>query len=102
MATSSYKRIESVNKAAEILKFLGNQKTAVTGPDVAQAVGLPTATVMCHLVTLADAGFVRQVGDGWEIGMAMGLIWARVKSNLETQRDRINRDIDSITIPGGN
>lgn len=101
MATSSYRRIEADNKVCEILKFLGNQKTAVTGPDVAQAVGLPTGTVMCHLVTLADHGFVQQVGDGWLIGMGLALIWARVKSNMETNIERQKRDLESISI-GGN
>jgi DNA-binding IclR family transcriptional regulator len=90
-----------VNKAAEILKYLGNQKTAVTGQDVAQAVGLPAGTAMCHLVTLADAGFIQQVGDGWQVGMGLALIWARVKSNLETSIERQKRDLESISI-GGN
>lgn len=102
MAGDSYRRIEAVSKTGDILKHLAAQKTPATGPDVARAVGLPTGTAMCHLVTLADIGFVRQVGDGWELGMGLALLWARVKSNLEGQRDRINRDLESISITGGN
>jgi len=98
MAGSSYKRIEAVVKTGHILKYLGNQKTPVNGLDIARAVGLPVGTTMCHLVSLAEHGFVRQLSDGWELGLGLALIWARVKSNLEGQRDRVNRDIETISI----
>lgn len=96
MATS-YRRIESVMKSGEILKYLASQKGPVTGPEVARVVGLPTGTVMCHLVSLADLGFVLQVGEGWQLGMGLALIWARVKSNLESGIDRQTQDLKSIT-----
>lgn len=92
MATS-YRRIEAVAKAAEILEFLGNQKEPITGPEISSAVGLPTATVMCHLITLQDKNFVRQVGGGFELGMGAALLWGRKKSLLEGARERIKRDI---------
>lgn len=96
MATSSYRRIEAVAKATEILEFLGNQKEPVTGPEVAQAVSLPTATVMCHLITLQDRNFVSQVGGGFELGMGAATIWARMKSLKEGKRDRINRELQTL------
>ena len=96
MATTSYRRIEAVNKAGEILKYLAAQKQPVTGPELAESVKMQVGTVMCHLATLGDLGFVRQVGDGWELGMGLALIWARVKSNLEGQRDRIDSDLRSL------
>lgn len=99
---SSYRRIDAVVKTCEILKYLASQKTAATGPDISRAVNLPVATVMCHLVTLADQGLVQQVGDGWLLGMGLALMWARVKSNLESTIERNRRDLDSITITGGN
>lgn len=102
MAGDSYRRIEAVTKTGYIMKYLGNQRTPVPAQDIARAVGLPLGTAMCHLVSLAEHGFVRQVSDGWELGLGLALLWARVKSNLEGQRDRINKDIESLTIPGGN
>lgn len=96
MAPSSYRRIDAVTKALEILEFLATQKEPVTGPDVARAVGLQTGTVMCHLITLQDKNFVRQVGGGFQLGMGAATIWARFKSNLEGQRDRISRDIQTL------
>lgn len=96
MAPSSYKRIDAVTKALEILEFLASQKEPANGPDIARAVQLPTATVMCHLITMQDKNFVRQVGGGFELGMGAATIWARKKSLLEGQRDRINRDIQTL------
>lgn len=99
MATT-YRRIEAVAKAGEILKQMATQKQPATGADIARAVNMQIGTVMCHLATLGDLGFVRQVGDGWELGMGLALVWARVKANLEDQRDRIDRDLESISIEG--
>ncbi len=96
MAASSYRRIEAVIKALEVLEFLATQKEPATGPDIAKAVQLPTATVMCHLITLQDKNYVRQVGGGFELGMGAATIWARKKALLEGQRDRIERDIQTL------
>lgn len=99
--SSSYKRIEAVRKAGEILKHLANQKEPVAGTDVARALNVPEGTVMCHMATLEDLGFVQAIGDKYRLGLGLGLIWARVKSNLEGERDRINRDIEAIQIEEG-
>jgi len=101
MATT-YKRIEAVKKTTEIIDFLASVKEVATGAQIAQAVGLPAGTVMCHLSTLEEAGYVTGIGGGYKLGMKLALHWARVKSNLEGQRDRINRDLELISIPGGN
>jgi DNA-binding IclR family transcriptional regulator len=96
MAGSSYRRIGPVTKAVQILKHLANQKQPVTGAEIAKAIGEAPGTVVCYLATLADDGMLEQVGDGWQVGMGIALIWARVKSNLEAQRDRCTRDIDRL------
>jgi DNA-binding IclR family transcriptional regulator len=100
--TQSYRKIEAVTKTLEILEYLASQKEPVSGPDVARAVGLPVGTVMCHLATLEEKNFVQRISDRFKLGMMMAILWARVKSNLETQRDRIDRDLESISIQGGN
>ncbi|MEA5113056.1 MAG: helix-turn-helix domain-containing protein [Geobacteraceae bacterium] len=101
MATT-YRRIESDKKAFEILDFLGQQKGPVPGSEIARATNMPVATAMSHLATMGDINVVRQIGDGWELGMRMPLLWARYKSNLEARRERINQELETLTIPGGN
>jgi DNA-binding IclR family transcriptional regulator len=93
MTEKTYKRIEAVRKAGEILKHLGQMKEPATGQGISAAVGLPTGTVMCHLATLEDLGFVQQIGDRWRIGTGLALIWARVKSNLEGEKMLIEANL---------
>jgi DNA-binding IclR family transcriptional regulator len=92
----SYKRIESVRKAGEILKFLANEKEATGSPKVAAAVGLPIGTAMCHLITLEELGFVVSVGENWRLGMGLALIWARVKSGLETEKEGVEKNLAAL------
>lgn len=96
MATKSYNRIAAVTKACDILGVLAEAKEPLTGNEVAVRVQLPVGTVMCQLVTLEDAGLVQEVGGGWKLGMKMAVYWARIRSSMEAERDRLNNNIKSI------
>jgi DNA-binding IclR family transcriptional regulator len=96
MPKTTYRRIEAVSKAIGILEFLGTQKEPVPGAEIAKAVNLPVGTVMSQIITLQDHNFVRSSGGGFELGMGAALIWARKKSLLEGERDRINHDIQRL------
>lgn len=98
MAGDSYARIGAVEKTGAILKYLAAQKTPVPGNEVAAAVGLPGPTAMCHLMTLLDIGYVRKVGDGWELGMGLALFWAKKRASLESDRERLDK---AIALLGG-
>ncbi|MBW2606385.1 MAG: helix-turn-helix domain-containing protein [Deltaproteobacteria bacterium] len=89
----SYRRIRSLQKAIEILQYLAEQSNPVSAYNIADFVGLPYGTLMTHLVTFEDAGFVRKVGEKWELGFSVALIRAKIKKNLEVERDEINRKI---------
>lgn len=101
MSSTSYRRIDAVDLACQVIEFLAGQKEPVAGQAVAAALGKPHATVMCHLVTLEDRRFVRRIGDGYELGFALALFWARKKSQLEATRERIDRELQSIALEGG-
>ena len=92
----SYKRIEALRAAVKILRFLAECKDAVSGQEVARAVDVPHGTVMCHLSTLEDDGLVRSVGGAWELGMGIGLFWARYKSQAEGKIDRLNSELKEL------
>lgn len=89
----SYRKIDAVTKTLEILEFLATQREPISGPDIARAVDLPVGTVMCHLATLEEKNFIRRAAGSYELGMGAATIWARKKSLLESQRDRIDRNI---------
>jgi DNA-binding IclR family transcriptional regulator len=80
---STYRRIAAVELTTRILKMLNDQKQPVGGQEVARALDEKHGTVMCHLATLEDAGFVRRIGEHYELGMELALFWARKKSQLE-------------------
>ncbi len=96
MKEKTYRRIEAVRKAGEILKHLGKTKEPITGSEIAAAVGLASGTAMCHLATLEDLGFVQRVRDHWRIGTGLALIWARVKANLEGEKMLIESQIKEM------
>lgn len=96
MAEKSYHRIESVRKACEILAVLADAKQPIPGNEVAALVQMSPGTVMSHLATLQDAGIVQEVGGGWKLGMKLALYWARVKANKETERQRIEQDLEAL------
>jgi DNA-binding IclR family transcriptional regulator len=96
MKEKTYKRIEAVRKAGEIIKHLGQTKEPATGAEIAAAVGLAQGTAMCHLSTLEDIGFVQRIGEHWRIGIGLALIWARVKANLEGEKMLIESQIKEL------
>lgn len=98
MKETTYRRIAAVETAAGVLKFLSRQREPVSGSAVAQGCGIPTPTAMCHLVTLEDQGFVRRIGEGWELGMALMLFWAAKKSQLSTRIEQLQADLSAIDV----
>ena len=96
MAEKSYHRIAAVKKTCAILAILAEAKEPITGSELAIRVSESTGTVMSHLATLEDAGFVQGVGGGWKLGMKLALFWARVKSGKEMERGRIDKDIEAL------
>lgn len=93
---SSYNRISAVEKACAIVAILADAKEPLTGNEVAIRVQLPMGTVMCQLATLQDAGFVQEIGGGWKLGMKLALFWAKVKAGKESERNRIERDLEAL------
>lgn len=93
---TSYKRIEAVKVAIRILRFLAEQKEAVSGQEVARAVEVPHGTVMCHLSTLEDEHLVRSVGGAWELDMGMAMFWARKKAQLAGRIARDTRELEQL------
>lgn len=93
---TTYRRIESVKTAISVLQHLSGQREPVSGPEIAAAMELPLGTVMCHLVTLEDAGLARCVGGAWSLGMGMGLLWARYKSQVEGKIARLNDELKQL------
>ena len=95
---ASYNRIGAVRTTIAVLRHLSEQREPLSGQDVAQAVGVPHATAMCHLATLEDEGLVRSVGGCYELGTGMALLYARYKSLLEGKIEKLNKELNALEV----
>lgn len=89
--TKSYKRIGAIKTTFDILEHLSAQTRAVTAKEVADALRLPYGTVMSHIATLTDGGYVVQAGEGLKIGPRMALFALRLKAELERKHANIEQ-----------
>ena len=92
---NSYKRIGAVKVAAKILESMSG-KPPLTADELAKATATPKPTVLCHLETMQDLKWVREVNGAWEFGMGMALFYARTKAALESRRDVLNHMISTL------
>lgn len=94
--TKSYKRISSASTTMQILMFLADQKTPVSGATVAAAMGMQYGTAMCYLATLADDQFITQSGDKFELGSKLAIVWARYRARIESQINRLSQELNEL------
>jgi len=95
--TDSYRRIGAVRTAMDVLEQLAQCNDLVTGKQLAEQMGLPYGTVMSHLATLCDGGYVIQVGEGYRIGARMSLFWVRTKAELEAKRSILDQALSILS-----
>jgi len=94
---NSYTRVKSVQTCIEILKFLAEQGGPVLPSEMSRAMGISKATLLSQIMTLHDARFVEGDGqNGFEVGQALAVFWARRKALLETKRTSIIRDMKEL------
>jgi len=95
---NSYRRITALAVTEKILKHLADQREPSVAADISKALDIPTGTVMCHLSTLEDFGWVRRVGEHWVIGMALAIYWAKQRAYLEGGIARMQNDLNKIGV----
>lgn len=86
-------RIESVYQAGQVLRAVAESKGACGSSEIATSLGITVNTSFRMCMTLEELGFLKQVGEKYELGMGLALFWARKKATLEGERDAIDRDI---------
>ena len=98
MATKgkSYRRIKSVQLTMDVIKFIARQEKPVTGNVIAKGLGASVETVMCHLTTLEEGGFVQEDSGQYSLGVYMAVIRQSVKRRLESTIEQAQKDLDLI------
>lgn len=90
--TTGYKRVGAVKTAFEILEHLADRAGPVTPKDIGIALRLPYGTVMSHVATLSDGGYIVQGADGGvRIGTRMSVFWLRLKAQSEMRKTTIEQ-----------
>ncbi len=92
----TYRRIKAVELTTAIIKYLAQQSEPVNASQIAGEVGDAYGTVMCHLATLADAGFVKQSGGDWELGLYLGVAWARLRRVREQTITQARQELNLL------
>ena len=95
--TNGYKRIGAVKTAMEMLEHISNQPGKTSPKEIAIALRLPYGTVMSHLATLCDGGYITMTPEGGvQIGVRLSLFWLRLKAVAETKRTTIEQALGML------
>ncbi len=89
-------RIETVYVAGEILRAVANSREPLGAAEIGKLCGINTNMAFRQCATLEELGFLKSAGDRYDLGMGLALFWARKKSRLEGERDRVDRDIKDL------
>lgn len=89
-------RIEAVYQAGQVLRTVADHKGLVGASEIAASLGIKVNTAFRMCITLEELGFLKQVGEKYELGMGLALFWARKKATLEGERDGIDRDLTQL------
>jgi len=89
-------RIETIIQAGQVLKAIADAKEPLGVSEVSKITGVKPNTVFRILVTLEEVGFVRAIGEKYELGMGAALLWSRYKANREALRAKIDRELKEL------
>lgn len=92
----SYHRITAVNVALDIIEAVADAKSGIRPGEIAAVTGIPKPTVMCHLITMAERGYIMKTGETYRLGMKAASLWAKVRAALEAHRDLLNESLKQI------
>lgn len=91
-------RIEAVWRAGEVLRVVANSREPMRSAEIARACGATDNTAFRICETLEESGFLKRVGDHYELGMGLALFYARYKALREGLRDKIDRELDELKV----
>lgn len=89
-------RIEAVYLAGQILKTISEIKRPLGSAEVARELGITVNQAFRMCMTLEELGFLKQVGDKYDLGMGLALFWARKKAMLEGERTGVERQLSEL------
>jgi DNA-binding IclR family transcriptional regulator len=98
----TYRTIAVMEKAIDIIEFLCARPEPASLKEIAAEIDVTTSSAAGYVESMLDTGFVSEIASAYRPGLRLSLLWARVKANLETRLNQINRDLEILTKNGGN
>jgi hypothetical protein len=92
--------IETVLQAGRVIKTIAESKEPVSAGDIVKAIGLSTNIAFRMCITLESLGWIRQIGDKYELGMGLALLWARKRTQLQEKIKTHTTELDALENPG--
>ncbi len=89
-------RIEAIAQAGQVLRVIADSKEPMGAQEITRVTGIKPNTAFRILVTLDEVGFLKQIGEKYDLGMGLALFWARKKSRLLGTREQIDGDLNSL------
>lgn len=89
---------QQVWRISNILKAVTDSREPMSVSEIMTACELSMDIAFRTCVALWEVGFLSRVGDRYELGMANALFWAKKKATLESQRERIDKAIETLGI----
>lgn len=94
-------RIKAVCTAAAILTAVANSREPMGSKEIATAVDIDPNAAFRQCATLDELGFLKEEGGKFVLGMGLALFWARKKSHLEGEREKIGGQLKTLEVEEG-
>lgn len=88
--------IGPVLKAGKIMQAIAESKEPLGVKEISERANVTLDTAFRSCVTLEHLGWLQKVNDKYRLGMGLALMWARVKSTLESEREQIEKKLDVL------
>lgn len=97
MAVKTYNPVQSNYKFIDILEYILQQTTPVSGAQIARALDIPHGTVMSQLQPAVERKWVKLgTGEQFEPGLRLMGMYSAFKMGLISQRDELDRKIELL------
>ena len=101
MGDSTRYHIKAVSTAAAVLTAVANSREPMGSKEIAKTINIDPNAAFRQCATLSDLGFLKEEGGKFVLGMGLALFWARKKSHLEGERDKIGAALRTLEMEEG-
>ena len=96
MGDSTRYHIKAVSTADAVLTAVANSREPMGSKEIAAATGIDPNAAFRQCETQVALGWLKEEGGKFVLGMKLALIWAKKKSHLEGEREKIGSALHTL------